>query len=192
MQVRLLSPPQMISIDQIFHLLNNNSGAISAITTIVLAITTIVYAYLTKKIADTSTKQLNLYTEPYLVFGEPITVFPKYINKLINSIQVRYTIKNISNVPIKYSLEESYENDKKEDSSETILYPGQTIEYTTRSYIINPPISSDKLNNFYMKIIYWELNNPKEKKFFSKSIKISEITESNCRWILIDNQAGKI
>lgn len=181
---------------QILDSLNKNSGAVQAIMVIILVIITALYAWDTKRIANISTKQLDLYTRPLVVVGESIgvtvqfdTVNPQLPADLTDWVRFVYTIKNIGNIPVKYNGYTEFNEHTSKSEHEAILYPGQILTHRTETYSIQPTDPKKIKGIASIKVVYWSLDTPTEKHFFSRKFEIKENAEG---YDILQDEAGPI
>jgi hypothetical protein len=176
--------------------LNTNAGAIQSIMVIVLATITAVYVWDTRRLANISTKQLDLFIRPVTVVGESIGIIvqhdPVNINlpaALTDWVRFKYTIRNIGNVAVKYNAYTSFNGHQTKSEHEAILYPGQILTHRTENYTINSVHPKQIKGIASIRIEYWSLDFPSDKKFFSRKFEIKENAEG---YDIIEDMAGNV
>lgn len=155
--------------------------------TIALVLITAFYAFWTFRMAKIMSGQLKLETQPYIAFGRDLSFNVE--GEQTSFVQIRYTVENLGRVPVNYFIEESTFNDEKQnlDRISIILYPEQTMFFTTKKFTI-PRVSAQYLNGkASIKIIFWAISS-KEKYFNYRSFAIENTTS----YFIKEDRAGKL
>ena len=173
--------------------LNSNAGAIQAFMAVILVLVTIWYAFKTNQMATIMSKQLEMTSQPYLTIDKDIIltmeqdpINPQNLAPLTHWVRFVFTIKNVSNVPLKYKAKTGFEKLKSSSDCEVILYPGQTMNNTTIDYHIDPTNPYDVKGIGLINIVYWALDTPKKKFYFKRTFKVEDSAYN-----IIKDEAGK-
>lgn len=168
-----------------------------ALFTVILVVITGMYAWWTRRMAETMSKQIALESHPYVGFARDVEkLFPadaedsKKIIDETEQVQIRYSIVNLGKVAIVYKVGEiSFENEiGKPDGVEMILYPGQSMFYTTNTFKIPKTKVVDFKGKSVIKIIYWALEIPEKTYFSSRAYNFL----SGDLYFILEDKAGKL
>lgn len=179
---------------EIIKLLNDYSGAVQAVMVVVLALMTIRSVIDTNRMAKVAAKQLQLQTMPVAVIGEGISItvqegtLPGSIAALTNFIRLQFDIKNIGQVPLKYSATIEFRAEVKESPVKgIILFPGQSLKRWSQfdCQPVNPLTISGKGK---VSMIYWALDISERRYFFSFDFEI----EAGSHYTILKNDAGSV
>jgi hypothetical protein len=179
---------------EIIKLLNQYSGAVQAVMVVVLAFMTIRSVIDTNRMAKVAAKQLQLQTMPVAVIGESISIIvkegpqPGTTAPLTDFIRLQFDIKNIGQVPLKYSVTIEFQAEVKESPvKEIILFPGQSLKRWSQfdCQPIDPLAITGKGK---VSMIYCALDIPEQKNFFSFDFEI----ESSSHYTILKNDAGRV
>ena len=149
--------------------LNNNSGFVTGISTVVLAVITGIYVILTKRILITSQEQFNLQREQYNLDYRPWIFISKISNKGADTIHFEF--QNCGKLPCVtgeaglrlYDKGDPIYNNMQESPRNTVIFPNKKVNMQFKCGSIILP----KAYTVAIEIEYYSIND------IEKSIKYS-------------------
>ena len=150
------------------HFLNTNSGAIQAVTVVILLFVTWWYAYTTMKMSSVMQNQFNQSTQPFLSLSSGIN--RGITENDLKSIQLIFSLKNVGQVPIVYSNAELEIKGVSINPKivSLVLFPDQAT--SIYSNLVSIPTLNDlgQDEQGKIKIIFWSSLNPDKKYYFER------------------------
>jgi|GEM_PF-3677202 len=156
------------------HFLNENSGAIQAVTVVILLFVTWWYAYTTMKMSSVMQNQFNQSTQPFLSISSGIDRRVK--DNDLKSIQLIFSLKNVGQVPLVYSNAEIEIKGVSINPGTVslVLFPDQTT--SIYSNLVSIPTLNDlgQEEQGKIKIIFCSSLNPDKKYYFERYFRLSK------------------
>jgi hypothetical protein len=159
--------------------LNQNSGAIQAVSVVILLFVTWWYAYITKKMAKTMQTDFLLRTRPYLIIEAGIDRRFGGIDSN-KTIQLVAKLKNVGLVPLVYSNQglEIKTVSINPQINEFVLFPQQTTSLYSNVVFIADLSDHGQNEKGKIKIQFWSHSIPNKKYFIERQFTLVGLNET--------------
>ena len=149
-------------------LLNANSGAIQAVTVLILVAVTLWYAISTKRMANLMDHEFRLHSRPYLSLGDIDRVY--YEDNPL-ALQLKFHLINVGNVPVFHFAEDIMLEDSSVTPPQTplVLFPKQETKLLSALYESTSDIHNTAGIRGSIKVVFWASEIPEEKYFIQRN-----------------------